>query len=63
MFKDYPDILSISQVSDALGICKKAAYELVNTNKLGCIRIGRKIKVPKICLEEYVKTARNNVKL
>ena len=63
MFKDYPDILSISQVADALGICKKAAYDLVNSKKLGCVYIGRTIRVPKFCLEEYVKTARNNVKL
>ena len=63
MFKDYPDILTIPQVSKALGIGKKAAYALVNNKQLGAVRIGRTIKVPKFCLEEYVKTARNNVQL
>ncbi len=63
MFKDYPDILTIPQVAKALGIGKKAAYALVNNKQLGAVRIGRTIKVPKFCLEEYVKTARNNVKL
>ena len=63
MFKDYPDILTIPQVAKALGIGKKAAYALVNNKQLGAVRIGRSIKVPKFCLEEYVKTARNNVKL
>lgn len=63
MFKDYPDILTIPQVATALGIGKKAAYALVKNHQLGAVYIGRIIKVPKFCLEEYIKTARNNVKL
>ena len=63
MFKDYPDILSIPQVAKALGIGRKAAYSLVNGNKLPALHIGRTIRVPKMMLEEYVKTARNNVKM
>lgn len=63
MFKDLPDILTIPQVAQALGIGLKAAYALVNENKLGAVRVGRSIKVPKFSLEEFVKSARNNVKL
>lgn len=63
MFKDLPDILTIPQVAQALGIGLKAAYALVNDNKLGAVRVGRSIKVPKFSLEEFVKSARNNVKL
>lgn len=63
MFKELPDILTISQVAAALGVGIKAAYALVNQNRLGFLRVGKTIKVPKFCLEEYVKSARNNVKL
>lgn len=63
LFKEYPDILTIPQVAQALGIGLKAAYALVNNNILGALRVGRTIKVPKFSLEEYVKTARNNVVL
>ena len=63
MFREYPDILTGRQVAQALGICTKAVYALVNDKKLGAIRVGRIIKVPKFCLEEFVKTARNNVVL
>ena len=63
MFKDYPDILSIPQVAQALDIGKKAAYALVNEHKLGAVRVGRTIKVPKFALEEFVRTARNNIRL
>ncbi len=63
MFKDFPDVLSVPQVAQALGIGRKAAYALVNEKKLGAIRVGRTIKVPKFSLEEFVKTARYNVSL
>ncbi len=63
MFREYPDILNIQQVAKALGISTKAAYALVNAKRLGAIRVGRIIKVPKFSLEEFVKTARYNVKL
>ena len=63
MFREYPDILSVSQVADALKIGIKAAYALVNSNKLAALRVGRTIRIPKPMLEEYVRTARNNVKL
>lgn len=63
MFKEYPDILTIPQVAEALGIGRKAAYDLVNKKKLGAVRVGRTIKVPKFSLEEFVKTARNNIEL
>lgn len=63
MFREYPDILTIPQVAQALGICTKAAYALVKKQKLGAIRIGRTIKVPKEQLVEFVKSARNNVVL
>lgn len=63
MFKEYPDILTVSQVAQALGIGKKAAYALVNQREIGAIRVGRTIKVPKFSLEEFVRTARLNIKL
>lgn len=63
MFKEYPDILTIPQVAKALGIGTKAAYALVNNHQLGAVRVGRTIKVPKFSLEDFIRTARNNVKL
>ena len=63
MFKEYPDILTIPQVAQALGIGRKAAYALVNEKKLGAIRVGRTIKVPKPMLVEFIMTARYNIVL
>ena len=63
MFKKYPDILTIPQVAEALGIGKKAAYALVNNHLIPALHVGNKIIVPKYALVEYMGTARNNVKL
>lgn len=63
MFREYPDILTVAQVAQALGIGRKAVYALVNNKILGALYVGRTIKIPKFALEEYVKTARNNVVL
>lgn len=58
MFKEYPDILTVSQVAEALGIGKKSVYTLIREKKLGHIRIGRKIIVPKVCLEDFISSAK-----
>ena len=58
MFKEYPDILTVSQVAEALGIGKKSVYTLIREKELGHIRIGRKIIIPKYCLEDFIDSAR-----
>ncbi len=63
MFKEYPDILSVAQVAQALCIGRKAAYALIHAHMIGFLKIGKTIKVPKTALIEYVQTARNNTRL
>lgn len=63
MFNQYPDILTVQQVAEALRIGKSAAYKLVNKRTIGSVRIGKKIRVPKACLIEYVQSARYNISL
>lgn len=61
MFKEYPDILSVQDVANALSISKNTAYQLVREKRIGCKHIGRKIIVPKACLVDYVLSARHSV--
>ena len=58
MFDEYPEIMTVPQVGEVLRIGRNSAYMLVNKNLLGNIRIGKTIRVPKICLIEYIKSAR-----
>ncbi len=58
MFDKYPDVLSIEQVMQALGIGKNTVYKLIQNRKLCCIRIGRKYIVPKIFLIDFIEACR-----
>lgn len=62
MFKDYPDVLTIAQVAKALGIGRNKAYTLVNTNELPYILIGKRKRVPKTYLLDYVNRKRYSIK-
>ena len=54
MFEQYPDIMSVFDVSDALFIGKNRTYELLETGVLKAFRIGHVWKIPRKSLEEYV---------
>lgn len=63
MFNQYPEVLTVQQVAEALRIGRGAAYKLVNERTIGSVRIGNKIRVPKQCLIEYMQSARYNISL
>lgn len=54
MFKEYPDVLTVSQVQAALHIGRSAAYKLINSGQLNSIKIGKTIRIPKCYLLEFV---------
>lgn len=56
IFKDYPDIVEISQLMEMLNISKYSAYKLVTENKIKHLVIGRKYRIPKIYVIEYVNS-------
>lgn len=47
-------VYNISEVADILGISKTFAYTLVKQNKLPAIRIGKRIIVARIRLEQWI---------
>lgn len=55
MFLDYPDVLTITDLCRALSIGHNAAYKLVNTGAIKCIRVGRSIRIPKVYLIDYLR--------
>ena len=58
MFTAYPDVLTVGQVAEALGIGKNKAYELINSKVIGSRRIGRRILIPKVCLIDFIESIR-----
>ncbi len=53
-FKDYPDIVSFDQMREMLHIGRNKAYSLIKQKKIRSIRIGRRHKIPKINLIEFL---------
>lgn len=49
--------LTVEEAAVVLGISRSHAYESVKRGELPCIRIGRRILVPKIALAEMMESA------
>lgn len=50
-----PDVLTVADLQRVLQIGRSAAYQLIKTNQLKYIRIGRSIRIPKSYVEEFIK--------
>lgn len=58
MFKDYPDVVSITDLQKMLNIGKNTAYDLLKKQKIQSIRIGRIHKIPKKNVIKYLQSNR-----
>ena len=58
MFSDYPDVLTVEQVSEMLQVSKKKVYELVKKNMLRRLNCTKKFLIPKIYVINYVLSTR-----
>ena len=54
LFNDYPDLLSIGELQEALGVGRSTAYRLINDERIKHLRIGKSIKIPKIYILDFV---------
>lgn len=54
MFMNYPDMMNVSQLQEALGIGRNMAYDLIRHNKIKSLKIGKNIRIPKAFLIDYV---------
>lgn len=53
-FRDYPDVVSFDQMREMLHIGRNKAYTLIEQKKIHSIRIGRRHKIPKISVIEFL---------
>lgn len=54
MFEEYPDIVSVKDLTNMLHIGKNTAYSLIHNGKIKSIRIGKVHKIPKINIINYI---------
>lgn len=54
MFADYPDVVSVAQVQEMLGVSRTFVYNLINDGELPAFLIGISYKIPKLCVTQYI---------
>ena len=54
LFEDYPDVLTVQQVRQALGIGRVGVYKLLDSGGIRCFKIGNSYKIPKTALVDYI---------
>ena len=54
-FTQYPDVVSVEDLSHMLGICKVNAYSLVKNGTIRGVKIGRVWRIPKRSVYLYLE--------
>lgn len=55
VFREYPDVMNVKQVSTLLGVSTKTVYKLLQDGSLLSLKVGREFRVPKINVMKYMK--------
>jgi len=55
IFKNYPDVLNVRQVSEILDLSTKTVYKLIRGKQLSCLKVGREFRIPKVSLMSFLK--------
>lgn len=53
-FDEMPMAIRIEDLMGLLSIGRNAAYALIHSGKLKCIKIGKSYRIPKLALMEYI---------
>lgn len=59
LFKEFPDVVTVEQMSEMLGISTKTAYRLLQDNVIEHFKIGRIYKIPKFHILTYLNIIQN----
>lgn len=59
MLEAYDDLLTADEACEALKIGKNALYTLLAEKKLKAYKNGRVWRIPRLAIEEYIKTQAN----
>ena len=53
--ENLPLVLSVPELASVLHIGRNAAYDLVNSGQIRCVRIGKSIRIPQSALLDYLE--------
>lgn len=55
MFRDYSDMVNVSELSQMLKIGRNTAYELVRAGIIPSVKIGRQIRIAKESVLDFIR--------
>jgi len=58
MFNNYPDVVTVKQLQEMLGISRPTAYELLRKNVIPNRKIGKKYIISKLGVKKYLSNCR-----
>lgn len=58
---DMPVVLSVCNIQKIMGISRKKAYELVNSEGFPHMKIGKRIAIPKSAFEQWLINSVENL--
>ena len=56
-FINYPDVLTVAQTAELMGLCKNTIYKLIKEKRLPSRKIGTAIRIRKKDIISFLKTA------
>ena len=62
MFPDYPDIVTVKQLREMLGVRRALAYKLISDGEIQAVKIGTSLKIPKVSVINFVTEEKKEVK-
>ena len=52
--REYPDVLTVEEVSELLGVCTKTVYSMIRRGELKKQNVGRRFRIHKSYVMEYL---------
>ena len=62
MFPEYPDIVTVRQLRDMLGVSRALAYKLISDGEIQAVKIGTSLKIPKVSVINYATEEKKEVR-
>lgn len=60
MLEQYSDILTVEEFCEVLGIGPNTAYQMLHDGAVQAFRIGRRWKIPKEAVKQYIGQWKTN---
>ena len=54
MFESYPDVVTVNELCEMLGISKKLAYRILDSQDIRSVKVGRIYRIPKAAIIEFL---------